>query len=458
NSKTLSSATAKFQISLASPYVSAQLNLDGDTSTELKTGLDVSVRLTPSITTAWTINPDYGQIEADADTIELRDTERFLPEKRPFFREGDELMQMRHLLYYSRRFTDIDGGAKVSGEWNGYKFAMLDVLGDVSHGDERYGNSAVFRVLQSVRERSNLGYYLSDSEFEEGHSRVLGTDGYFYLSDAWRVRFQFAGANEQNVPAPGTSARDLWDYLGATTIIYDLYPWEFGLSYDAISDQFNPALGYIPRQDIFGPTFYASYNRQSREDWYKNVSLFYENQNFWNEAGDSTLRDNELFGRLVFPNDFGIRLGQDISYHDPYNNWRTEGGISFLTSDYWKSVELGYALGEFEEMHYHEIDLGKNFKPFERWPISWDFVVRFEDYPDGSQEVAWLNRVVFDLYLRKNMWIKTSLQHRNDEIHNLSVIYGWEYRKNSWFYFVVNDVKNDTEDGLSLLTKVVYSF
>ncbi len=74
------------------PYVSALANFNGDVDFDPSGGIDVSTRLTPSITTALTLNPDFGQIEADDETIELRDTERFLPEKRLFFREGDELI------------------------------------------------------------------------------------------------------------------------------------------------------------------------------------------------------------------------------------------------------------------------------------------------------------------------------------------------------------------------------
>lgn len=48
---------------------------------------------------------------ADPDTIELRDTERFLRERRPFFREGDELFATPLNIYYSRLLTDIDAGA-----------------------------------------------------------------------------------------------------------------------------------------------------------------------------------------------------------------------------------------------------------------------------------------------------------------------------------------------------------
>ena len=44
-------------------------------SNKLSTGLDMSLRLNSELTSAFTINPDFGQVEADPDTIELRDTE-----------------------------------------------------------------------------------------------------------------------------------------------------------------------------------------------------------------------------------------------------------------------------------------------------------------------------------------------------------------------------------------------
>jgi hypothetical protein len=91
-------------------YLSATSDLNNN-SNKLSTGLDMSMRLNSELTSAFTIFPDFGQVEADPDTIELRDTERFLRERRPFFREGNELFDSPLNIYYSRRFMDIDAGA-----------------------------------------------------------------------------------------------------------------------------------------------------------------------------------------------------------------------------------------------------------------------------------------------------------------------------------------------------------
>jgi hypothetical protein len=440
------------------PYVSTRTDFDGDTDTFFQTGLDVSFRLAPSITTAWTLNPDFGQVESDDDTIELRDTERFLPEKRLFFREGDELMRMSHRLYYSRRFTDITAGAKASGNWNGYNFTFLNMLGEMVHDGTYEGNSSVFRLLQNVKERSSLVYYVADSEFTGGHSRVVSADGYLFLTDAWRYSFQLSGADERLSDGSGNVTKNRFDFLGDFSLIYSTYPWEFNLGYRAISEGFNPMLGYIPRRNIFGPAFLARYGHDSRSRWYKRLFVSYSLQYYDNEAGATALRDHSVNASVIFPKDFGFWAARNEDYHAPFHNSRTSIGLQLFVSDYWKSWEASWGGGRFETTDYHELRLAKPFKPFERLPIRYEFTIRFEDKPLLGSELVWLNRIVFDYYFTDEMWLKTSLQHRGHGIRNLSVIYGWKVRRNTNWYVVFNDVDHEDEAGRSLFTKVTHTF
>ncbi len=441
------------------PYVSSRLDFNGETHNLYQTGVDAGVRLSPSITSSWTINPDFGQVEADADTIELRDTERFLPEQRLFFREGDELLNMRHRLYYSRRFTDIDVGGRISGDWNNNKFAFINIQGNTHHGETRYGNSSVFRVLQPVGERSTLGYYLNGSEFDDGHSRVASMDGDLFFNDDWKFRFQTTASDDRNFDRDGTLSKDRFDFLGYSSIVYEKYPWDISLSYVGITEEFNPTLGYIPRRDIYGPSFRSSYHSRSDEGWYKNLFASFYAQLYENEDGLTMLRDYSFDANVVFQNDFGIWTGHDEDFHYPYDNHRTSAGISFNSSDYWRNLEFGYSTGQFEETDYDELLLVRRYKPFERLPIRYVFTIRFEDDPLGHDETVWLNRIIFDLYFTDDMWIKTSLQHRSDSIHNISIIYGWEFVKNAHWYLVFNSVGDrDEETGHSIFTKIAYTF
>ncbi|UCD49058.1 MAG: carbohydrate binding family 9 domain-containing protein [Phycisphaerales bacterium] len=442
------------------PYVTSRSDFNGENNTELETGGDVNFRLTPSITSSWTVNPDFAQVEADADTIELRDTERFLPEKRLFFREGEELFNSgRDRLYYSRRFTDIDAGARVSGESNGYKFAVIDVYGDTVHDDAYYGNSSVVRLLRNVGEKSSVGLHLSNSDFKEGHSRVYANDGTLYLNDDWRFHYQVAGADDQLERDPGEEDKDRQDYYGYSSITYEKYPWEFSVDYRGISEEFNPVLGFIRRQDIFGPSFRSIYRVRSSEKWYKSMFAHFGAQYYQDGDHNASLRDYSGDLGVTLRNDMEFRLGYDDDFHRPYNNRRTALNVTLDESDYWRSMDLGWAFGVFEETEYDELVFGKRLKPIDRWPIRYEYVVRFEEEPDGDEDTIWLNRVVFDYFFSDLMWIKSAIQHRSTEVHNISVIYGWEFIKDAHLYLVYNGIReeDDTETGHSIFVKLAYT-
>ncbi len=76
-------------------------------------GGDLRYGLASSLTLDATVNPDFGQVEADPSVLNLTSVETFLPEKRPFFLEGKGLYQLdlnctrvdceSEALFYSRR-------------------------------------------------------------------------------------------------------------------------------------------------------------------------------------------------------------------------------------------------------------------------------------------------------------------------------------------------------------------
>ena len=87
---------------------------------EAAVGLDVKVGLTSDITLDATINPDFGQVEADPSVLNLSAYETFYEEKRPFFVEGKRILSLNldgstapgdafiaagadEMLFYSRR-------------------------------------------------------------------------------------------------------------------------------------------------------------------------------------------------------------------------------------------------------------------------------------------------------------------------------------------------------------------
>ena len=66
-------------------------------------GVDLKYGLSSNLTLDATINPDFGQVEADETILNLSAFETWYPEKRPFFLEGNKIFETPFTLFYSRR-------------------------------------------------------------------------------------------------------------------------------------------------------------------------------------------------------------------------------------------------------------------------------------------------------------------------------------------------------------------
>ena len=96
------------------PYVAGASQVIGDrdrgnpfttaANLEGRAGLDVKIGLGSSLTLEATVNPDFGQVEADPAEVNLSAVETFFEERRPFFLEGADLLTgYPNNFYYSRR-------------------------------------------------------------------------------------------------------------------------------------------------------------------------------------------------------------------------------------------------------------------------------------------------------------------------------------------------------------------
>ena len=80
---------------------------------KLNGGIDAKIGVTNNMTMDLTINPDFGQVEADPSVVNLSAYETFFTEKRPFFIEGNNITNFglgigdggvgNDNLFYSRR-------------------------------------------------------------------------------------------------------------------------------------------------------------------------------------------------------------------------------------------------------------------------------------------------------------------------------------------------------------------
>ncbi|MGE5406085.1 MAG: DUF5916 domain-containing protein [Methanosarcina sp.] len=216
-------------------------------SSGINAGIDAKIGVTNNLTMDLTINPDFGQVEADPSEVNLSAYETFFNEKRPFFIEGSNITNFglgigdggigNDNLFYSRRIgrrpqrdlsledgwnadvptnTTILGAAKLTGKTkNGWSLgfveamtaeekAMIDTLGGSKlETVEPLTNYMVGRVQRDLNEGKTIigGIFTSTNRFldatlaDEMHKSAYtgGLDFTQYFKDkSWQVNLNTA--------------------------------------------------------------------------------------------------------------------------------------------------------------------------------------------------------------------------------------------------------------------------
>jgi hypothetical protein len=191
-------------------------------------GLDAKTALGSSLTLDATVNPDFGQVEADPAEVNLSGFETFFDERRPFFTEGSEMVRGNGAQYfYPRRigapprgsatgdFVDIPrnstilGAAKLTGRLpsrlsiGAITAVTAAELARVFRADsglttnvpvEPRSTYGILRLQQEIgRQASTIGASFSTVQRSVGSeptlASLLARESYFGGAD-WRIRFQ----------------------------------------------------------------------------------------------------------------------------------------------------------------------------------------------------------------------------------------------------------------------------
>ncbi len=165
-----------------------------------RVGSDVRVGLSSSFTLDATVNPDFGQVEADPAVINLSAFETRFDERRPFFVEDAQVFDFRlsgggqNQLFYSRRigraptgddpdgsdFSEVPdaatilGAAKLTGRTaNGLRVGALAAVTRAEDGSAYFvddGRSQSFRA----EPRAEYGVLSAQQDWNGGASQVSG--------------------------------------------------------------------------------------------------------------------------------------------------------------------------------------------------------------------------------------------------------------------------------------------
>jgi hypothetical protein len=303
---------------------------------EFSAGLDIKYGITSNLTMDITINPDFAQVEADDQQVNLNRFDLFFPEKRLFFQERASTFNFSmggpNTIFYSRRIGLYDeeiipiyGGVRLNGRVGKWDFGFLDMQ-TVKTDSLPSTNYGVIRLRkQVINTQSYVGGMIANQIDVNGRfNTALGIDGIFRVLGNDFVSINYAQTYENNgIKTPFSmehaKIRALWEKRSNRGLGYS-----FG--YNRAGASYNPEMGFENREDatrlgnsIWWGWLYTSGTWIQSQKVSINGQLYKKNKDWSTESGD-------------------IGLGWEFSSR---NNWRGEIKYAHAVEGVAEEFEVG---------------------------------------------------------------------------------------------------------------------
>jgi hypothetical protein len=196
-------------------------------------GADLRYGITGDLSLNATVQPDFGQVEADPAVLNLSPFETFYDEKRPFFIEGSRFFEHPDFnLFYSRRIgtgdvnSRIRYAAKLTGKtWGGVSIAALAASTDITEEGQahnlfkngsqlsRYAVARLGKEFSGGRNRFNIMQTAvlntaNRDQYGDAASHEAYTTGFDFDLNSPNRQFNAQGSFVGSIIDPETSASD----------------------------------------------------------------------------------------------------------------------------------------------------------------------------------------------------------------------------------------------------------
>ena len=474
---------------------------DAATTGDPDGGLDAKFGLTTGLTLDLTVNPDFAQVEADEQQINLTRFSLFFPEKRDFFLENSGVFQFGPgdrpmgpagggggggggggqqggrqnasrndlILFFSRNIglsdegqpIPITGGARVTGRTGAYTIGALN-LQQSDKGLSPSTNFTALRLRRDLLANSDVGVmFLNKDEAGARFNRSIGADANFRVHNYLQLG-GFVAKTFSPESAAGASGDDI---ATNASVSWRDNRWDLRGSYLTIGDRFNAEMGFVPRTGIDKTELFAGYHWRPKavKGWLRDVFPHWQLVDFQRATGglDSryvdwhlpiTLQDGTFIEGGLNPNTEDIlnaftinrRLGIQIQpgryeFNEYFLLWRTNSAAAW-------SFNGRYSTGDFYNGDRRTYQLGVTTRTNERLTLSASGSVNDIDLPQGAFTTTLVTgRVDFSFSTR--MFLNALLQYNTDARQwSSNVRFNIIHHPLSDFFLVYNE-RRDTTTG-----------
>ena len=462
-------------------------------------GLDAKYGITNNLTLDLTINPDFAQVEADDQQINLTRYSLFFPEKRQFFQERSSIFDFKfeqsldNRLFYSRKIgtfngelVQIYGGARLAGRTGPWDIGLLNMQTAPidTLTSQNYGLLRVKR--QIFNENSYLGGIITNVQGYNGYfNKSYGIDGDIKLIDDNFFQFKWAQTFEngkENKVLSLNPAR-LYINLQNRSIKGITGGWSFSRS----GKDYNPAMGFEMANDYYRTSAGFSYGFFPDSGSALYYISPYLNSNILINNSDGVTQSFIYYGGSEFQTKSGWYTNFQIEQHyenlprilylsnnifvptGKYKSFNIYGSVN-TPSGGPLSLYFAYTAGSFYDGNRLTLEFDPAWHVSSSIDLSGAYQYNRLSFPSRSQElIANILRMKIVFMLNTKFSVSSFIQLNTQD---KEIIDNFRLRFNpsegTDFYLVYNDVINTSRYNLvpvspffnsrAILLKFTYSF
>ncbi len=446
---------------------------------------DLKISVTSNLTADLALNPDFGQVEVDAQQVNLTRFNLFFSEQRPFFIEGAESLRfglgLLHFgpppveMFHSRRIGLSDAGepipiifgSKLTGKVGNFNLGFLNVQTNDDQG--RPGeNFTVARFRREMLGRSYVGAIFTNRQGGGLYNRLAGLDARFVLKKYFHISGMLAKSF-----TTGLSDKEWLTQIGVDWRANFLTA---GINYMDIEPNFIPGIGFLRGKDRTIGSRVILRPRPGGE-LIRNFEI--EPSLVYNHDDDRVLisRNAGLDFGVVFQSGDKVEftVGNDVEILSrpfpigpgvvlPVGEYQwNAGGVSFRTFNGRKIAgSAGVSFGDFYNGTKNSLNLAGEFRPNATVNLSPSYKFNDIDLVEGSFNTH-LFGLRADVSFTNDLLTSTFLQYNSKgELAALQVRFNYIFRTIDNFFIVYNETYFTDgifsgESNRSLIFKITYS-
>ena len=410
-------------------------------------GIDVKYGLSTNFTLDATVNPDFGQVEADPAVLNLSTFETFYPERRPFFVEGTQIIRFTTFggefgpgMFYSRRIgralgrseanvatggqlldipqqVTILGAVKLTGKTNdGLSIGVLQAFTEEERATssdsvgtrteeilEPFAHYGIVRLKQDLLGNSSIGM-IATSTSKRGRSPALtaGSDWNIKLENNTYSLNGFLALSDRRTMSDervtGSAGK-----LNFEKIAGEHWLWSLGTDFTSKKYNIND-VGFFFRPDDYGGVISVTYKEDVPSTGVREFSVGVFKHLRQNFDGVNLNRDSRVSGSVLFSNywrstaSIGVDLGA-FDDRETRGNGLYRKSTEYSTSVYLFSDRRNSVVGKIGERfgwnelgkHGWAMELGVIVKPLP-W-MEWEVEGEYERV---RRQESWVDNVSND--------------------------------------------------------------